>query len=228
MDIAKLFPPQTNSLPGRLEEAFKQSLSAADNGDKIISEEELNKAKKAFAKTDEFKELTQAQQTEFNSKLDLDKLWAQQGASAVVKFDGMQKQIKHYEGLLNDPAKNRGTDKPLVTKEQLDYARANGFGDVDGNKKIDGLELAVADLDGKGIGAKDGDLNGDGKVNKDDRGIDLGSSKSSPGFDTKLLLKAMGAFFGDLAKILAPQAPGTQRGVANLSAALAQLGDQIT
>ena len=76
---------------------------------------------------------------------------------------------------------------------------------MNGDEKITGLELAVADLDGnKRIGAKDGDLNGDGKVNKDDRGVNLGSSsKSNKGLDTEKLM----AFINELIKIWAPNAP---------------------
>jgi hypothetical protein len=119
----------------------------------------------------------------------------------------MDKQTEHYQRLLNNPASNKGADgKPLVTQAQLDYAKKNGFGDIDGKNGIDGLELAVAELDGKkGIGAKDGDLNGDGKVNKEDRGVSLGSSsQSNKGLDTGKLM----AFIDELIKIWAPRAAG--------------------
>jgi hypothetical protein len=187
MDILASF------LEGPLKVAFQKSLSKADDGDKIITKAEFEDAKKAFFKTDEFKGLSSKEERDLEKKLDADILWEKQGAAAVTNYDGMEKQTEHYQRLLNNPASNKGADgKPLVTQAQLDYAKKNGFGDIDGKNGIDGLELAVADLDGKkGIGAKDGDLNGDGKVNKDDRGIDLGSSKSTPGFDTKMFLELL-------------------------------------
>ena len=187
MDILASF------LQGPLKVAFQKSLSKADDGDNIITKAEFEDAKKAFSKTDEFGQLSLAEKKALEKKLDADILWEKQGAAAVTNYDGMEKQTEHYQRLLNNPASNKGADgKPLVTQAQLDYAKKNGFGDIDGKNGIDGLELAVAELDGKkGIGAKDGDLNGDGKVNKDDRGIDLGSSKSTPGFDTKMFLELL-------------------------------------
>lgn len=187
-------------LEGPLKVAFQKSLSKADDGDKIITKEEFEVAKKAFFKTDEFKGLSSTEERDLEKKLDADILWKKQGAAAVTNYDGMEKQTEHYQRLLNNPASNKGADgKPLVTQAQLDYAKKNGFGDIDGKNGIDGLELAVADLDGnKRIGAKDGDLNGDGKVNKDDRGIDLGSSKSTPGFAELL------ALINDLVRIWVP------------------------
>ena len=117
----------------------------------------------------------------------------------------MQKQTEYYEKLLNDPAKNKGANgQPLVTREQLDYAKENGFGNIDGKNGIDGKELAVVDIDGKnGIDAKDGDINKDGLVNKDDRGVNLGSSEtnSSNGFDAKKFAE----FFQKLIEIWAPK-----------------------
>ena len=214
MDILASF------LKGPLKVAFQKSLSKADDGDNIITKAEFEDAKKAFSKTDEFGQLSLAEKKALEKKLDADILWKKQGASAVTNYDGMEKQTEHYQGLLNSPARNKGADgKPLVTQAQLDYARENGFGDIDGKNGIDGLELAVADLDDKnGIGAKDGDLNGDGKVNKDDRGIDLGSSsKSNKGLYTELA-----AVIGELIKIWAPQAAG------NTSAAQTQAGTQIS
>ncbi|MFM7457674.1 MAG: hypothetical protein ACKO3R_03305 [bacterium] len=92
----------------------------------------------------------------------------------------------------------------MVTREQLEYAKENGFGDVDGKNGIDGLELAVADVDGdKKIDSKDGDINKDGLVNKDDRGVTLGSSEtnSSNGFDAKKFAD----FFQKLIEIGAPK-----------------------
>jgi hypothetical protein len=188
MDIASF-------LQGPLKVAFQKSLSNADDGDKIITKEEFEVAKKAFFKTDEFKGLSSTEERDLEKKLDADTLWEKQGAAAVTNYDGMEKQIEHYEKLLA---------AGKVTKKQLDFAKKNGFGDIDGENGIDGLELAVADLDGKkGIGAKDGDLNGDGKVNKDDRGIDLGSSKSTPGFDTKMFLELL----QKIMQIWVPNAP---------------------
>ena len=180
-------------LQGPLKVAFQKSLSKADDGDNIITKAEFEAAKQAFSKTDEFGQLSLAEKKALEKKLDADILWAQQGAASVINYDGNKLQIEYYEKLLKDPTRNKGADgKPLVTQAQLDYARKNGFGDIDGKNGIDGLELAVADLDGKkGRGAKDGDLNGDGKVNKDDRGIDLGSSKSTSGFDTKMFLELL-------------------------------------
>jgi hypothetical protein len=202
MDILASF------LQGPLKVAFQKSLSKADDGDKIITKEEFEVAKKAFFKTDEFKGLSSTEERDLKKKLDADTLWEKQGAAAVTNYDGMEKQIEHYEKLLA---------AGKVTKKQLDFAKQNGFGDIDGKNGIDGLELAVADLDGnKRIGAKDGDLNGDGKVNKDDRGIDLGSSsKSNKGLDQVV------AFIEKLIKIWAPQSAG------NTSAAQ-QAGTEIS
>ena len=192
-------------LQGPLKVAFQKSLSKADDGDNIITKAEFEDAKKAFSNTDEFGQLSLAEKKALEKKLDADILWKKHGASAVTNYDGMEKQTEHYQGLLNSPARNKGADgKPLVTQAQLNYARENGFGDIDGKNGIDGLELAVADLDGKnGRGAKNGDLNGDGKVNKDDRGIDLGSSKSTSGFDTKMFLELL----QKIMQIWVPNAP---------------------
>ena len=192
-------------LQGPLKVAFQKSLSKADDGDNIITKAEFEAAKQAFSKTDEFGQLSLAEKKALEKKLDADILWAQQGAASVINYDGNKLQIEYYEKLLKDPTRNKGADgKPLVTQAQLDYARKNGFGDIDGKNGIDGLELAVADLDGKkGRGAKDGDLNGDGKVNKDDRGIDLGSSKSTSGFDTKMFLELL----QKIMQIWVPNAP---------------------
>jgi hypothetical protein len=191
-----------------LKKVFQESLRKADNGDGILTKGEYEKATKTVIDSDEFQKLTAGDQNSFKEKLDPDAIWGQQqGVSSVINYDGMQKQIEHYEKLLNDPTRNKGADgKPLVTKEQLEFAKKNGFGDIGGKNGIDGLELAVADIDGKnGIDAKDGDLNKDGKVNKDDRGVDLRSSEtsnsnSSNGFDTKKLM----AFIQELIKIWAP------------------------
>ena len=192
-------------LQGPLKVAFQKSLSKADDGDNIITKAEFEAAKQAFSKTDEFGQLSLAEKKALEKKLDADILWAQQGAASVINYDGNKLQIEYYEKLLKDPTRNKGADgKPLVTQAQLDYARKNGFGDIDGKNGIDGLELAVADLDGKkGRGAKDGDLNGDGKVNKDDRGIDLGSSKYTSGFDTKMFLELL----QKIMQIWVPNAP---------------------
>jgi hypothetical protein len=216
MDLS-IFTGSLTGLTDIQKKAFEKSIQKADvNRDNILDKKEFTEATKKFSETDEFKSLSAE-----NKKLLLnpDTLWAQQGASSVTNYDGNKLQAEYYEKLLNDPTRNKGADgKPLVTREQLEYARNNGFGDMNGDKKITGLELAVADIDGKnGIDAKDGDLNKDGKVNKDDRGVNLGpSSKSNKGLDPKVV-----AFIEELIKIWAPQSAG------NTSAAQ-QTGTEIS
>lgn len=214
-----------NGLTNSQRKVFQDSLVNADDGDGILTKGEYGIAYQnivdAFETAPAFKDLSPENKKSFTEKLKPDAIWAQQGAASVINYDGMEKQTEHYQRLLNDPARNKGADgKPLVTQAQLDYARKNGFGDIDGKNGIDGLELAVADLDGKkGRGAKDGDLNGDGKVNKEDRGVNLGSSsKSNKGLDPKVVA----AFFDKLIKIWAPQSAG------NTSAAQTQAGIQIS
>ncbi|MEB3315465.1 MAG: hypothetical protein VKK32_04570 [Candidatus Melainabacteria bacterium] len=211
-----------NGLTVIQKEAFEKSIKEADvNRDNVLDKKEFTEAIRKFRETDEFKSLSAENKESFTEKLKPNAIWGQQGAASVINYDGMEKQTEHYQRLLNDPSRNKGADgKPLVTKAQLDYAKENGFGDMNGDKKITGLELAVADLDGKkGRGAKDGDLNGDGKVNKEDRGVNLGSSsKSNKGLDPKVVA----AFIDELIKIWAPQAAG------NTSAAQTQAGTQIS
>ena len=82
------------------------------------------------------------------------------------------------------------------------------FGDVNGDGKITDNELKVADVNGDGkIDAQDGDLNKDGLVNKDDRGVDLRSDKSNNnvsggGFD----FKKFAEYFKKIIEIWVPQA----------------------
>jgi hypothetical protein len=195
-----------NGLTDIQKKAFEKSIKEADvNRDNVLDKKEFTEATEKFSKTDEFKSLSAENKKLFTEKLDTDTLWAQQGASAVTNYDGMQKQVEYYEKLLKDPAKNKDKDgKPLVTEEQLKFAKENGFGNIDGKNGIDGKELAVAEIDGKnGIDAKDGDINKDGLVNKDDRGVSLGSSKtnSSNGFDAKKFAE----FFQKLIEIWAPK-----------------------
>lgn len=181
-----------------LKKVFQESLRKADNGDGILTKDEYEKATKTVIDSDEFKSLSAENKKSFTEKLKPDAIWGQQGAASVINYDGNKLQIEYYEEALKDGKKDKDSN-PIVTKAQLEYARNNGFGDMNGDEKITGLELAVADLDGKkGRGAKDGDLNGDGKVNKDDRGIDLGSSKSTPGFAELL------ALINDLVRIWVP------------------------
>lgn len=183
--------------------AFEKSIKEADvNRDNVLDKKEFTEATEKFSKTDEFKSLSAENKKLFTEKLDADTIWGQQGASSVINYDGMQKQTEYYE-----KAKDKD-GKPLVTKEQLDFAKKNGFGDVNGDGKITGNELKVADINGdKKIDSKDGDLNKDGLVNKDDRGVDLRSDKSNNngsggGFD----LKKFAEYFQKIIEIWAPQA----------------------
>jgi hypothetical protein len=189
-----------NGLTDIQKKAFEKSLKGADvNRDKVLDKKEFTEATKKFSETDEFKSLSAENKTLFTEKLNPDTLWAQQGASAVTNYDGMHKQTEYYE-----KAKDKD-GKPLATKEQLDFAKKNGFGDIDGKNGIDGDELAVANIDGKnGIDAKDGDLNKDGKVNNDDRGVNLSKSNnngSGGGFDIKKFTE----YFQKLIQIWAPK-----------------------
>jgi hypothetical protein len=188
-----------------LKKVFQESLRKADNGDGILTKDEYEKATKTVIDSDEFKSLSAENKKSFTEKLKPDAIWGQQGAASVINYDGNKLQIEYYEEALKDGKKDKDSN-PIVTKAQLEYARNNGFGDMNGDEKITGLELAVADLDGKkGRGAKDGDLNGDGKVNKEDRGVSLGSSsQSNKGLDTGKLM----AFIDELIKIWAPRAAG--------------------
>jgi hypothetical protein len=206
-----MFTASLNGLTDLQKTAFEKSIKEADvNRDNVLDLEEFKKATKTFSETDEFKSLSAENKKSFTEKLNPDTIWGQQGASSVTNYDGNKLQAEYYEKLLNDPTRNKGADgKPLVTKEQLDYAKKNGFGDVNGDRQITGLELAVADLNGdKKIDVTDGDISGDGKVNKDDRGVDLRSSEtsnnSSKGFDSKKLME----FLQKLIQIWSPQAAG--------------------
>jgi hypothetical protein len=208
-----------NGLTDIQKKAFEKSIKEADvNRDNVLDKKEFTEAIQKFSETDEFKSLSAENQNSFKEKLKPDAIWGQQGAASVINYDGNKLQIEYYERALRDGKKDKDGN-PIVTKEQLEYARNNGFGDMNGDKKITGLELAVADLDGnKRIGAKDGDLNGDGKVNKEDRGVSLGSSsKSNKGLDPKVV-----AFIEELIKIWAPQSAG------NTSAAQTQAGIEIS
>jgi hypothetical protein len=192
-----------NGLTDPQKQVFEKSIKEADvNRDKVLDKKEFTEATEKFSKTDEFKSLSAENKKLFTEKLDADTIWGQQGASSVINYDGMQKQTEYYE-----KAKDKD-GKPLATKEQLDFAKKNGFGDIDGKNGIDGKELPVADINGdKKIDSKDGDLNKDGLVNKDDRGVDLRSDKSNNnvsggGFD----LKKFAEYFQKIIEIWAPQA----------------------
>ena len=192
-----------NALTDIQKKAFEKSLKEADvNRDKVLDEKEFTEATEKFSKTDEFKSLSAENKKLFTEKLDADTIWGQQGASSIINYDGMQKQTEYYE-----KAKDKD-GKPLVTEEQLKFAKTNGFGDVNGDGKITGKEVKIADVNGDGkVDAQDGDINKDGKVNKDDRGINLGSDKSNNngsggGFD----LKKFAEYFQKIIQIWAPQA----------------------
>jgi hypothetical protein len=201
-----------NGLTDIQKKAFEKSIKEADvNRDNVLDKKEFREATEKFSKTDEFKSLSAENKKLFTEKLDADTLWAQQGASAVTNYDGMQKQVEYYEKLLKDPAKNKDKDgKPLVTEEQLKFAKENGFGDIDGKKGIDGNELAVANINGdKKIDSKDGDINQDGLVNKEDRGVNLSKSNkngSGGGFD----LKKFAEYFQKIIEIWSPKAAAVQ------------------
>ncbi|MFZ4084166.1 MAG: hypothetical protein ACOYK1_01310 [Vampirovibrionia bacterium] len=205
MDISSIF---TVSLPGLTDiqkKAFETSIKEADvNRDNILDQKEFTEATKKFSKTDEFKSLSVENKNLFTEKLNPDAIWGQQsGVTSVINFDGNKLQTEYYEKALKEGKK--GEDgKPLVTKDQLDFAKQNGFGDVNGDGKITGNELKIADINGDGkVDAQDGDINKDRKINKEDRGINLGSSEtnSSNGFDPKIFAK----FLEDLIKIWAPK-----------------------
>ena len=188
-----------NGLTDIQKKAFEKSIKEADvNLDNVLDKKEFTEATEKFSKTDEFKSLSAENKKLFTEKLDADTIWGQQGASSVINYDGNKLQAEYYE-------KAKGKDgKPLVTREQLEYAKKNGFGDVNGDGKITDNELKVADINGdKKIDSKDGDLNKDGLVNKDDRGVNLGSSEtnSSNGFDAKKFAE----FFQKLIEIWAPK-----------------------
>jgi hypothetical protein len=182
---------------------YQDALQEAAGKDKILTQAEFKNANEAFSKTDAFTGLSDADQESFKKKLDADTLWEKQGASSVTTYDGMEKQIAYYEKLLNDPSANKDKDgNPIVTKEQLAYAKKNGFGNIDGKNGIDGRELDVADIDGD---KTNGDITGDGKVDASDRGIDFRSDEtasgtSTGGFDIAKLM----AFVQQLIKIWAP------------------------
>jgi hypothetical protein len=196
-----MFTASLNGLTDIQKKAFETSIKEADvNRDNILDKKEFTEATKKFSKTDEFKSLSAENKKLFTEKLNPDAIWGQQGA---VNFDGNKLQTEYYEKALKEGKK--GEDgKPLVTKDQLDFAKEKGFGDVDGDGKITGKELKIADINGDGkVDAQDGDINKDSKVNKEDRGVDLRSSEtnSSNGFDPKIFAK----FLEDLIKIWSPR-----------------------
>jgi hypothetical protein len=185
------------------EKSLEKSLKEADvNSDKVLDKKEFTEATKKFSETDEFKSLSAENKKLFTEKLDADTIWGQQGASSIINYDGNKLQAEYYE-----KAKDKD-GKPLVTEEQLKFAKTNGFGDVNGDGKITDNELKVADVNGDGkIDAQDGDLNKDGLVNKDDRGVDLRSDKSNNnvsggGFD----FKKFAEYFQKIIQIWVPQA----------------------
>ena len=182
--IASLSEPQRK--------AYQAALTQADggtNGDGILTKEEFNKVNEAFFKTDAFTQLTAADQKSFKERINANAVWGQQGA---LTYDGNKLQIEYYERALRDGKKDKDGN-PIVTKEQLEYARNNGFGNIDGKNGIDGLELAVANIDGD---KTNGDITGDGKVNKDDRGVDFRTPEAKAGgksgggvkFDTNAIM----------------------------------------
>jgi hypothetical protein len=208
----------TGSLTGLTDlqkKAFETSIKEADvNRDNILDKKEFTEATKKFSETDEFKSLSVENKNLFKEKLNPDTIWGQQpGVTSVINFDGNKLQTEYYEKALKEGKK--GEDgKPLVTKDQLDFAKQNGFGDVNGDGQITGKELAVADVNGDGkIDAQDGYTSKGGKVgkdgevikviNKEDKGIDLRSSEtnSSNGFNSKIFLE----FFQKLVEIWAPK-----------------------
>jgi hypothetical protein len=94
----------------------------------------------------------------------------------------MEKQAAYYKEALDNGNKDKNGNLVAVTQEQLNYAKDKGFGDTNGDNKITGLELAVADVNGDGkINFKDGDITGDGKVNAPE---DIGIYLSEPSTTT--------------------------------------------
>jgi hypothetical protein len=186
---------------------YKQALEEADggtNGDRILTQAEFNKGNEAFFKTETFMKLSAAKQESFKNTVKADTVWEQQGA---MTYDGMEKQTAYYKYALANGNKNKNGDPVVVTQEQLEYAEKNGFGDTNGDNKITGLELAVADVDGDGkINFKDGDITGNGKVNASDRGIDFRSNETAsdtPAGDVFDMKKFM-VFFQQFMKMLLP------------------------
>lgn len=196
------------SLDGSQRTAYGQALKTADGGDKgdgILTQAEFNKGNEAFFKTDTFTGLSAADQKSFQEKINANTVWGQQGA---VTYDGREKQAAYYKEVLDNDNKDKNGNPVVVTQEQLKYAKENGFGDTNGDGKITGLELAVADVNDDGeINFKDGDITGDRKVNVSDRGVDLRSDETASGtpagddFDMKKFM----AFFQQLMQIWAPR-----------------------
>ena len=185
--------------------AYQEALRTADggaNGDGILTKEEFKKGNEAFLKTDDFKSLSEADQESFKEKINANAVWEQQGA---VNYDGNKLQIEYYEKALKEGKKDED-GKPIVSEEQLQYARENGFGDIDGKNGIDGNELDVADInDDTKRDFRDGDITGDGKVTLDDKGVDLRTPEAKAAGDAgggiKLNTNAMMSFLDQLMKI---------------------------
>jgi hypothetical protein len=203
MDLS-IFTGSLTGLTDIQKKAFQDSLQAslrkadADHNN-VLDKKELTEGSIAFQKTDAFTGLSKSNQDLIKEKLNPDAIWAQQGA---VNFDGNKLQTEYYEKLLNDSARNGKDGNPLVTQERLKYAQEHGFG-----HDAKGKGLPVADVNGdKNIDVKDGYISKDGIVNKDDKGINLGSSEtsnsnSSNGFDAKKFAE----FFQKLIEIWAPK-----------------------
>jgi hypothetical protein len=205
--IANLLGP----LNGSQRTAYVQALTIADGGykgDGILTQAEFNKGNEAFSKTDVFTTcLPDLKLPSFNA----DAVWKEQGA----KYNGMEKQAAYYKEALGNGNKDRNGNPVAVTQEQLNYAKDKGFGDTNGDNKITGLELAVADVNGDGkINFKDGDITGDGKVNASE---DIGIYLSEPTTTTAATTPASGtpasdglnmenfmAFFQQFMKMLLP------------------------
>jgi hypothetical protein len=184
--------------------AYQEALNEADggtSGDGILTKEELNKGNEAFFKTDDFKSLSEADQKSFKEKVNADAVWGQQGA---VNYDGNKLQIEYYEKALKEGKKDKDGN-PIVTEEQLKYAKEHGFGDTNNDKQITGSELS-ADINGDTkIDSKDGDITGDGKVSSADKGVDLRTPEAKAGGDAgggmKISANAMMSFLDQLMTI---------------------------
>lgn len=114
-------------------------------------------------------------------------------------------QVKYYEKALAKGTKDQD-GKPIVTKEQLEYAKEHGFGDTNNDKQITGSELRVADInDDKKIDFRDGDITGDRKVSRYDKGVDLRTPEATAGGDAgggmKVSANAMMSFLDQLMTI---------------------------
>jgi hypothetical protein len=189
---------------------YQGALQEAVGDDGILTKAEFKNANEAFSKTETFTGLSDADQKSFKKKLDADTLWEKQGASSVTTYDGMEKQIAYYKEVLGNGNKDKNGNPVVVTQEQLNYAKDKGFGDTNGDNKITGLELAVADINGdEEIDSKDGDITGNGKVNPSDRGINFRSDETAsatPASDG-LNMENFMAFFQQLMQILGMNMP---------------------